>query len=325
MRTILLVLSLTILQFGGSCSEAEAMDMFIALGTGSTNGTYYPVGRAVCELLNARRMETGVRCIQYATGGAVYNIEAVRAGELEIGIARSDLAFQSYANEGEFAGLAANKDLRTIAALYSMPIAIVVRKDAGPVTFHDLPSLRFNVGNRGSGKRAASDLLFRVMAWNTDDFPALMELPTSRMEQAFCDGSVDAVLEGLGHPSPLYKRLIEECDGRFLAVPADVISRIKEEVAAIDSMPIPGGLYAGADSDVPTFGVKAVLVTSRKLHPETVYVVTRTIFENLDDFRSRHPTLELLSAEEMANAGTYVPLHEGAQRYFEEVGIIGSK
>lgn len=216
------------------------MDMFIALGTGSTNGTYYPVGRAVCELLNARRMETGVRCIQYATGGAVYNIEAVRAGELEIGIARSDLAFQSYANEGEFAGLAANKDLRTIAALYSMPIAIVVRKDAGPVTFHDLPSLRFNVGNRGSGKRAASDLLFRVMAWNTDDFPALMELPTSRMEQAFCDGSVDAVLEGLGHPLPV-QAVDRGVRWKIPAVPADVISRIKEEVAAIDSMPILAG------------------------------------------------------------------------------------
>ena len=208
-------------------STSLAMEKIVALATGSTNGTYYPVGKAICDMVNADRMATGVRCIRYSTGGSVYNIEALRSRELDLGITRSFLTFQSANARGVFSGTSKNLNLRAVATLYAMPVAFIVRKDAGISRFEELTKLRFNIGNRGSGKRAVSDLLFKIMGWKHSDFSEVTEFSTKNLGDAFCGDEVDVIIEGLGNPAKLYKRIIEECDGEFLAVPADVVSRIR--------------------------------------------------------------------------------------------------
>lgn len=302
-------------------SASLAMDKIVALGTGSKNGTYYPVGKAVCDMVNADRMATGVRCIRYSTGGSVYNIEALRSRELDLGITRSFLTFQSANALGVFSGTGKNLDLRAVASLYAMPVAFIVRKDAGISGFDELTKLRFNIGNRGSGKRAVSDLLFKVMGWKHSDFAEVTEFSTKNLGEAFCDGKVDVIIEGLGNPAKLYSRMIEECEGAFIAVPADVVERIRKAAPAMDAIPIPGGLYAGVDEDVPSFGVRATLVSSARVSSETIYNVTKSIFSRLSAFTAMHPALSRLKSRKMAIEGIYIPLHEGAARYYAEIGL----
>jgi TRAP transporter TAXI family solute receptor len=121
---------------------ANAKDKFIALGTGSPNGTYAPVGAGICDLVNLNRPNHGVRCIAYNTGGSVYNIQAITSGELEMGITRSDLAFQSHEGINAFKAIGPNPDIRAVTTLYAMPIAVLVRKDAGIETFNDMVGKR---------------------------------------------------------------------------------------------------------------------------------------------------------------------------------------
>jgi len=68
---------------------------FITIGTGGVTGVYYPTGGAICRLVNKGRKEHGIRCSVESTGGSVYNINTIREGELEFGVAQSDWQYQA--------------------------------------------------------------------------------------------------------------------------------------------------------------------------------------------------------------------------------------
>ena len=297
------------------------MDKFVALGTGSTSGTYYPVGKGICELVNDARKIHRIRCIAYNTGGSVYNIQAITSGELEMGITRSDLAYQALHGEGTFKPMGPNADLRAVASLYSMPIAILVKTSAGINTFEDLKGRRINIGNKGSGKRSVADLIFNVMGWSKKDFSEVLELSTKKMGSAFCGDKVDILIEGLGNPATFYKKMISECGAGFIPVPAAVVAKIKKKFPFYASLEIPGNMYADTPNPVPTFGFKATLVTRLNVHPDTVYNVVKSIFGNFDRFRNKHPSLKIIKPGSMVKEGIFIPLHQGAIRFYEENGL----
>jgi hypothetical protein len=297
------------------------MEKFVAMGTGSTSGTYYPVGKGICELVNDGREIHRMRCIAYNTGGSVYNIQAITSGELEVGITRSDLAYQAFQGEGAFRPMGPNTGLRAMATLYSMPIAILVRKSAEITTFENLKGKRINIGNKGSGKRSVADLIFNVMGWSEKDFSEVLELPTRKMGVAFCDDKVDILIEGLGNPAAFYKKMVSECDGAFIPVPEAVVAKIKKKFPFYASLEIPGKMYAGTPDPVATFGFKATLVTRRDVHPDTIYNVVKSIFGNFGKFQDKHPSLKIIKPQSMVSEGIFIPLHEGAVRYYKENGF----
>lgn len=302
--------------------DAAAKDKFVALGTGSPNGTYAPVGSGICDLVNENRAEHGVRCIAYNTGGSVYNIQAITSGELEMGITRSDLAYQSYEGIDEFRAIGPNRAIRAITTLYAMPIAIVVKKDAGIEKFADMVGKRINIGNKGSGKRSVADLILGQMGWQKGDFSAALELTTTQMGKAFCDGNVDILIEGLGNPSKFYEKMIGECGGKFLAVPEDVVAKIRKNFPYFAALDIPGGIYTNTPNPVGTFGFKATLVTKASLSPDTAYDVTAAVFDAFEKFQDKHASLKLADPISMVNNGIFIPLHPGAERYLRERGLL---
>jgi len=301
---------------------AMAKDKFVALGTGSPNGTYFPVGKGICELVNDRRLEHGVRCIAYNTGGSVYNIQAVMSGELEMGITRSDLAFQAHDGLNAFKAIGPNPEIRAVTTLYAMPIAVLVKKDAEIEKFADLEGKRINIGNKGSGKRSVAELIMNIMGWQRGDFSAVLELSTKKMGKAFCDGNVDILIEGLGNPSKFYEQMVKDCGGKFIAVPKEVVAKIKKKFPYFASLSIPGKIYSGTPDPVGTFGFKATLVTKREVHGDTVYDIVSSIFSKFKKFQEKHPSLSLAVPKQMVNEGIFIPIHEGALRYYMEKGYI---
>ena len=314
------IVVLMLLVLAGSMPSALAKDKFVALGTGSPNGTYFPVGRGICELVNEGRLDHGVRCIAYNTGGSVYNIQAVMSGELEMGITRSDLAFQAHDGINAFKAIGPNPELRAITTLYSMPIAVLVKKDAGIEKFADLESKRINIGNKGSGKRSVAELILSIMGWQKGDFTAVLELSTKKMGKAFCGGQVDILIEGLGNPSKFYEKMINDCGGKFIEVPKEVVAKIQKKFPYFASLAIPGGIYKDTDKPIGTFGFKATLVSKRKVHADTVYDVVSSIFDHFKKFQEKHPSLSLAKPKAMVNNGIFIPIHDGAMRYYYEHG-----
>ena len=112
-------------------APASAQQKFISIGTGGVTGVYYPTGGAICRLVNKDRKEHGIRCSAESTGGSIYNINTIRAGELEFGVAQSDWQYHAYNGTSTFKDAGAFKDLRAVFSVHPEPVTILARSDAG--------------------------------------------------------------------------------------------------------------------------------------------------------------------------------------------------
>ena len=306
-----------------AADTAAAQDQtFIAIGTGGVTGVYYPTGGAICRLVNRGRREHGIRCGVESTGGSVFNINAIRGGELEFGVAQSDWQYHAYNGTSRFEEQGAFEGLRAIFSVHPEPFTVVARADAGIETFDDLKGKRVNVGNPGSGQRGTMEVLMEAKGWTMDDFALASELQAAEQSQALCDNNIDAMVYTVGHPSGSIQEATTACDAVLVDVTGPAVDQLVENNSFYRVATIPGGMYRGADEDTTTFGVGATFVSSTDVPEDVVYEVVSAVFENIDQFRSLHPAFANLDPEQMANDGLSAPLHAGAERYFREAGLI---
>ena len=295
---------------------------YVTIGTGGVTGVYYPTGGSICRLVNKNKKEHGVRCNVESTGGSVYNINTIRAGELEMGVAQSDWQFHAYNGTSKFKNKGAFKDLRAVFSVHGEPFTVVARADAGIKTFDDLKGKRVNVGNPGSGQRGTMDLVMKAKGWTKSDFKVASELKASEMSKALCDNKIDAYVYVVGHPNGSIKEATTTCDARLVTVKDSVIDKIVADADYYKYSTINGGTYKGNPDDVTTFGVAATFVTSAKVPEEVVYTVVKSVFENFEAFKKLHPAFAALKKEEMVKEALSAPLHAGALKYYKEVGLI---
>lgn len=305
---------------GGTALAQE--QQFVSIGTGGVTGVYYPTGGAICRLVNRNRKEHGIRCGVESTGGSVFNINAVRGGELEFGVAQSDWQFHAYNGTSRFEEQGAFEGLRAVFSVHPEPFTVVARADAGISTFEDLKGKRVNVGNPGSGQRGTMEVLMEAMGWTMGDFSLSSELQAAEQSQALCDNNIDAMVYTVGHPSGSIQEATTSCDSVLVTVENDATAKLIADNSYYRSAVIPGGMYRGNDEDVNTFGVGATFVSSTDVPDDVVYEVVKAVFENIDQFRSLHPAFANLDPEQMASAGLSAPLHPGAERYYKEAGLI---
>ncbi|MEM8555045.1 MAG: TAXI family TRAP transporter solute-binding subunit [Pseudomonadota bacterium] len=303
-------------------AAVSAQQTFIAIGTGGVTGVYYPTGGAICRLVNRNRADHGVRCGVESTGGSVFNINAIRGGELEFGVAQSDWQFHAFNGTSRFEDQGPFEELRAVFSVHPEPFTVVARADAGISSIEDLKGKRVNVGNPGSGQRGTMEVLMGAMGWTMDDFAVASELQAAEQSQALCDNNIDAMIYTVGHPSGSIQEATTACDSVLVNVANDAVDGLVADNSFYRTATIPGGMYRGNDADVQTFGVGATFVTSADVPEEVVYTVVSAVFENLDQFKSLHPAFANLDAKAMANDSLSAPLHPGAERYFTEAGLL---
>lgn len=301
---------------------AAAEDTFITIGTGGVTGVYYPTGGAICRLVNKGRKEHGVRCSVESTGGSVYNINTIRAGELEFGVAQSDWQHHAYHGTSKFKDQGAFTELRAVFSVHPEPFTVVARADSGVKTFADLKGKRVNIGNPGSGARGTTEVLVEALGWTMDDFALASELKASEQSAALCDNQIDVMVYTVGHPSGSIQEATTACDSVLVEVTGPVVDKLISDNAFYRSATIPGGMYRGSENDVQTFGVGATFVSSTAVSADVVYVMVKSIFENFAGFKKLHPAFAHLDPKEMATAGLSAPLHDGAAKYYKEQGWI---
>jgi len=302
----------------GAANAAE--QQFISIGTGGVTGVYYPTGGAICRLVNKNRKEHGIRCSVESTGGSVYNINTIRAGELEFGVAQSDWQYHAYNGTSKFEDQGKFEDLRAVFSVHPEPFTLIVRKGTGIKGFADLKGKKVNVGNPGSGQRATMEVVMDAFGIAMDDFALASELKGSEMAQALCDGKIDAMIYTIGHPAAAVTEAATTCDVELVSVAGEPIEKLIADNPYYRSATVPGGMYKGTDNDVTTFGVGATFVTSAKVPDEVVYTVVKGVFENFSDFKGLHPAFANLKEEEMAKDGLSAPVHAGAAKYYAERG-----
>ena len=301
--------------------SAYAAQTFVTIGTGGVTGVYYPTGGAICRLVNKDRKSHGIRCSVESTGGSVYNLNTIRAGELDMGVAQSDWQYHAYHGTSKFADKGANKKLRAVFSVHPEPFTVVARADSGIKTIADLKGKRVNIGNPGSGQRGTMEVLMGALGWNKSDFSLVSELKSSEQASALCDNKVDAIIFTVGHPNGSIKEATTTCDSVLVSVTGSAVDKLVADNSFYRTATIPGGMYRGSPADVKTFGVGATFVTSSDVPADTVYTVVKSVFENLDTFKRLHQAFNNLDPKQMANDGLSAPLHDGAKRYYREAGL----
>lgn len=318
-----LVLSATVVAgLGLGAVGTASAQSFITIGTGGVTGVYYPTGGAICRLVNKTRKEHGIRCSVESTGGSVYNLNTIRGGELDMGVAQSDWQYHAYHGTSKFEDAGPNKDLRAVFSVHAEPFTVVARKDSGIKKFDDLKGKRVNIGNPGSGQRGTMEVLMAAKGWTRDDFSLVSELKSAEQSKALCDNKIDAMIFTVGHPSGSIKEATTSCDTVLVSVTGAAVDKLVADNDYYRSAVIPGGMYTGSPNDVATFGVGATFVSSTNTPPDTVYQVSKSVFENFDSFRKLHPAFSNLKKEEMIKDGLSAPLHDGAAKYYKEAGLM---
>lgn len=308
---------------GAASTSVSAQEQrFVTIGTGGVTGVYYPAGGAICRLVNMDRKEHGIRCSVESTGGSVYNLNAIRQGELDLAVAQSDWQYHAYNGTSQFKDDGANKDLRAVFSLHPEPFTVVASKGSGIQNFEDLEGKRVSVGNPGSGQRATAEVLMEEMGWGMDKFALAAEIKAAEQSQALCDGNIDAFFYTVGHPSGAIKEATTSCDSVIVNVDNEATQTLINENPYYRKAVIPGGMYRGSDEDTTTFGVAATFVSSTDVPEDVVYAVVKAVFENFDSFKRLHPAFANLNKEEMVSDALSAPLHPGAAKYYKEAGLI---
>ncbi len=302
----------------GTAQGAE----FITIGTGSVTGVYYPTGGAICRLVNKGRKEHGVRCSVESTGGSVYNINTIRGGELDMGVAQSDWQYHGYNGSGHqsFIDTGPYKELRAVFSVHPEPISIVARKDANIKHVSDLVGKRVNIGNAGSGTEATWNVMWSAMGHTNKDLKLAAQMKASETPGALCDNKIDAYFYPVGNPTSSTKEVTSTCEANLVEVSGSAVDKLVKENPYYAKATIPGGMYRGNPDDVPTFGVLASFVSSTATSADTIYAVVKGVFDNFADFKKLHPAFAHLNEKDMISKGISAPLHEGAVRYYKERG-----
>ena len=292
------------------------------VGTGGKTGVYYPVGKALCHMVNQKSSKYGFKYNALKSKGSVSNINAVLKGNIEVGFAQSDRQYEAYNGKAAWRSPGPQKNLRAICSLYSEVITLVASKKSNISSIGELRGKRVNIGHRGSGQyKNAMDVLeaaqiglrkIKLKKVRVAQSPTLMQ-----------EGKIDAFFYTVGHPNKMLRQLSGRTPVSIIPITGSGIDALIRKYPYYAKFRIPSGLYPGASngSAVQSIGVRATLVTSNKITNHVIYSLTKSLFENFDELKRSHSALRNLNKKQMLK-GLSAPIHDGAKLYYREAGLM---
>ncbi|MCP5287673.1 MAG: TAXI family TRAP transporter solute-binding subunit [Burkholderiaceae bacterium] len=302
----------------GACllPAAANAQQFINILTGGTSGVYYPLGVALGKIYGEKI--PGVKTQVQSTKASVENLNLLQKGRGELALALGDSVKFAWEGNAEVGFPAKLDKLRGLAAVYPNYIQIVSSQASGIKTFADLKGKSLSVGAAKSGTEVNAREVFKAMGMSYADLGKTEYLPFGESVELIKNRQLDATLQSAGLGVASIRDLATSIPVNVVAVPADAVARIGAPYIAAT---IPAGTYPGQTADVPTAAVVNFLVTHDGVPEETVYQMTKQLFENLDQMVAAHKAATAIKLE-TATAGMPVPLHPGAMRYYKEKGLI---
>lgn len=305
----------------GQIKQAPVKTRYVTIGTGGITGVYYLTGGAIAKIVNKKRNFYNMRCAVESTGGSVFNVNAVMAGDLEFGVVQSDRQFQATEGSVEWMGKP-QRDLRAVFSIHPESVTLVAAIDAGIQTIGDLKGKRVNIGNPGSGQRQNA---IDALKAGGIDYEIDLTAQSSRADEApglLLNGRIDAFFYTVGHPSAAIKEVTGGLR-KVRFVPITGIDQLLMTYPYYAKSFVPVAPYPGVinEADTASFGVKATLVTSANVSSDVVYAITKEVLENLEAFKGLHKAFQVLTKQGMLE-GMTAPIHPGAMKYYKEAGLM---
>lgn len=301
--------------------ESAPEKQFVTIVTGSTGGTYYPVGTILATLWSEKLGDQGVVASAQSSGGSVENLNMVNAGEAQLGIAMSNLTYAAYKGEGQFADNKFEK-VRFVTGLWPELTQFVVTEASGINSVADIKGKRFNVGGAGSGTEHSSTLIIENIGKLSPGEYSAEHLGYMEASSAMQNGQLDGMNAEAGLPTSAVSEIFaSKTPVKFLEFSKEEHEVIKALAPEYGYFTIPAGTYTNQDEDVNTIGIKCALFASEDLDEELVYNLVKTMYENYEEIVGSHKALESVTLDQATYGLTPVPFHQGAVRFYKEKGI----
>lgn len=312
-KTFFAVAALSLL-FAG-CSKNAQKDYILA--TGGTSGTYYPFGGAIANIWNTKI--DGMNVTAQATGASAENLRLINKGEAEFGTVQNDVMDYAYNGTDLFAGEKLDK-IRTVGTMYPEVIQIAVSKESGIDSIRDFKGKRISVGDAGSGVEFNAKQIMEGYGLTFADIKK-SNLSFKESAEGIQNGTLDGCFITAGVPNAALQELAFTAGLKLIPVDGEAADKICGKYSYYTKTTIPGGTYNGTDADTAALAIKATLAVRADLDDDTVYQMTKALFENLDSLSAAHAKGKEVSAAS-AVTGVSVPFHPGAEKYFKEIGLL---
>ncbi|MCL2880076.1 MAG: TAXI family TRAP transporter solute-binding subunit [Treponema sp.] len=310
-----LILAVLFLGFA-VCVFAKGKTETMNMATGGTTGTYYTFGTAVAHILGEK---TRIPITVIPTGGSKANIQMLDTGDAQIAIVQNDI--MDYAWRGvDFFNGEKTTSFSAMAALYAEACQIIVNPASGITTIADLKGKNVSVGDAGSGIESNAQQILGAYGITFDDITK-QNLSFGASADAIRANKIDAFFCVAGIPTPAISNLADEMGIVLLGIDEPHASALIGDYPFYCRYTVPGGTYPGQNADVTTVAVKAAFIVSNDVPENTVYTLTKALFENKGLIEAAHAKGRELSPS-FAIEGIPIPIHPGAIRYYKEIGLL---
>ena len=311
---LLAVLMLVTVVLAG-CAQGEK----IVLATGGNTGTYYAYGMAMGPILAEK---TGIKFDVQSTGASKANIQSIQLEEADMAVVQNDVMYYAYTGTDLFEG-AQTQDFSAVATLYPELCQIIASKASGITSVADLAGKRVSVGDAGSGVEFNAKQILAAYGIDINNDIEKQNLGFGPSADALKDEKIDAFFCVAGVPTTAITDLAMSNDITVVPVDDDKFAELSAQYGFYTQQLIPAGTYNGMTEDVKTVAVMATYIVDNDLSEETVYNITKNIFENKEEITAAHAKGESLdSAAAINGIPAEVPFHAGALKYFKEIGVL---
>jgi TRAP transporter TAXI family solute receptor len=300
-----------------AAGPVHAQQQYINILTGGTSGVYYPMGVAISQIYS-KAMPNSKESVQ-ATKASAENLNLLQSGRGELAFALGDTVSDAWKGNAE-AGFKTKLDkLRAVAGIYPNYIQIVASADSGIKTLADLKGKRIAVGAPKSGTELNARAILKAAGLSYSDFAKVEYLPFGESVELMKNRQLDATLQSAGLGVSSLRDLATSIKMVVVPIPQDVVLKVGDP--AYQSGVVPANTYEGQTTNVPTAYVQNFLITRADLPTDTVYTMTKSLFEHLDQLKAAHSAAKSIR-KEAAATGLPLPLHPGAEKYYREIGVL---
>jgi TRAP transporter TAXI family solute receptor len=290
---------------------------YVTILTGGTSGVYYPLGVALSQVY-AKALPDAKVSVQ-STKASAENLNLIQAGRGELAFTLGDSLSDAWKGNAEAGFKSPLKKLRGVASIYPNYVQIVATADSGIKTLADLKGKRISVGAPKSGTELNARAILKAAGLSYSDFSKVEYLPFGESVELMKNRQLDVTLQSAGLGVSSLRDLATSTKIVVVPIPADVVKKVNDP--AYQAATIPANTYEGQSQDVPSVTIKNALVTSESVSADTVYAMTKALFENLPTLVAAHNAAKAIKLEDAAS-GMPVPLHPGAIKYYKEKGIL---
>ena len=294
-------------------------NVIMTFGTADTGGSMYPAGAAVSQVWT-NNVE-GVKCNTQTSTGSFQNCQDVSTGEVDVAVATSDVVLNAYNGTGKFADIGKLDNLRVIGAVYTSVLSGVALKSSGLTYIHDLLGKRVAVGPAASATENATLAAFGVMGIDSSN-TSLENLGLGDGSDSVGDGILDAAFGFAGLPIGGQLNLAATKEIQVLDMTQEEIDKVLAGNAAYIQTKIPAGTYTGQDNDANTFGVKCLIIVTADMDADLVYDLCKAMNEHTEEMAAGNALLKDMTDPSFLCTQMPIPLHDGAQKYYSEQGLI---